>query len=90
MTRYIDADATKTSVATICFINDVTESRSVFSARSIYKIVDEQQTVEAIPIEWVCNYIRERKDIPLKNRECVSDMFDAWVAYMAEKEEMEE
>lgn len=49
MTRLIDADAFKRFIAALCILEDIPEHRAVFSANSIYELLDKQQTAKPCP-----------------------------------------
>ena len=80
MTRYIDADPLK-----IALYYDVSKgtygefmdgSEVSYTDKEILKLIDEQPTIDAIPIEWILN--NERMPKEGKGRKAIMDMLEDW------------
>ena len=80
MTRYIDADPLKialyydVSKGTYCEFMDGSEVS--YTDKEILKLIDEQPTIDAIPIEWILN--NERMPKEGKGRKAIMDMLEDW------------
>lgn len=80
MTRLIDADALKialyydVSKGTYCEFMDGSEVS--YTDKEILKLIDEQPTIDAIPIEWILN--NERMPKEGKGRKAIMDMLEDW------------
>ena len=78
--RLIDADALKialyydVSKGTYCEFMDGSEVS--YTDKEILKLIDEQPTIDAIPIEWILN--NERMPKEGKGRKAIMDMLEDW------------
>ena len=71
MTRLIDADALYTLFVKMKSFGELTAKKAI-------RCVEEAPTVDAIPIEWIENYLRNYRYIAPIEKSFVRKMIKAW------------